>query len=60
MRLNIRYCDRGILIQVELAVFYVESDIHVAMPYLQCIGAPSVSLSVSCKKGEFRYVHLRL
>ena len=40
--------------QAELAVFYVESDVQVAMPYLQSIGAPVVSLSVSCKNREFR------
>ena len=42
------------LIQAELTVFYVESDVQVAMPYLQSIGAPVVSLSVSCKNREFR------
>ena len=41
-------------IQAELAVFYVEGDEQVAMPYLQSIGAPVVSLSVSCKKDQFR------
>jgi hypothetical protein len=35
-------------------VFYVESDIQLAMPYLQSIGSPVVSLSVSCKKGAFK------
>ena len=40
--------------QAELAVFYVEGDEQVAMPYLQSIGAPVVSLSVSCKKDQFR------
>jgi hypothetical protein len=35
-------------------VFYVESDTQVAMPYLQCIGAPVVSLSISSKNGDFR------
>lgn len=39
--------------QAELAVFYVEGDEQVAMPYLQSIGAPVVSLSVSCKKDQF-------
>ena len=38
----------------ELVIFYVESDTQVAMPYLQCIGAPLVGLSVSCKNGDFR------
>ena len=37
-----------------MTVFYVESDMQVAMPYLQCIGAPSVSLSVTSAKGEFK------
>lgn len=40
--------------QAELVVFYVESDVHMAMPYLQSIGAPVVSLSVSCKDREFK------
>lgn len=35
-------------------MFYVENDEQVAMPYLQTIGAPVVSLSVSCKKNQFR------
>ena len=36
-----------------MTVFYVESDIQVAMPYLQCIGAPAVSLSITAKNGQF-------
>jgi hypothetical protein len=35
-------------------VFYVESDVQVAMPYLQSIGSPVVSLSVACKSGAFK------
>jgi len=35
-------------------LFYVESDNQVAMPYLQSIGAPVVSLSVSFKDGGFK------
>jgi len=40
--------------EAELAVFYIEGDDQAAMPYLQTIGAPVVSLSVSCKNGQFR------
>ena len=40
--------------QSELTVFYLEGDEQVAMPYLQSIGPPVVSLSVSCKKGQCR------
>ena len=32
----------------------MEGDEQVAMPYLQSIGAPVVSLSVSRRKGQFR------
>ena len=35
-------------------MFYVESDVQVAMPYLQCIGSPAVSLSITSKKGQFK------
>lgn len=35
-------------------MFYVESDMQVAMPYLQCIGAPAVSLSITSKNRQFK------